>query len=95
MIKVILKSRDYNRLNEAADWHGTYLRQIFKENVLGPEFPSVSRIRNQYIKHIIVKIPPKQSLVKTKLYIQEGLKRYENVGTFKNVRVNVDVDPQH
>jgi primosomal protein N' (replication factor Y) len=93
MIKLVFKSRDYNRLNEAADWLSTYLKQVFKSNILGPEFPNVSRIRNQYIKHILIKIPPKQSLTKTKAYLEEGIKRYENVGTFKSVRLNVDVDP--
>jgi len=93
MVKIVLKSRDYNRLNEAADWFATYMKQIFKENVLGPEFPSISRIRNQYIKHIILKIPPKQSLTKTKEYLNDGVKRYDNVGSFKQVRLNIDVDP--
>lgn len=93
MIKIVFKSRDYNRLNEAADWFATYMKQIFKEQVLGPEFPGISRIRNQYIKHIILKIPPKQSLSKTKDYLREGIKRYDNVGSFRQVRLNVDVDP--
>ncbi len=93
MIKLIFKSRDYNRLNEASDWLCTYLKQIFKSNVLGPEFPTVSRIRNQHIKHVILKIPPSQSLSKTKAYLEEGVKRYENVGSFKSVRLNIDVDP--
>jgi primosomal protein N' (replication factor Y) len=93
MIKIVFKSRDYNRLNEAADWFATYMKQIFKDNVLGPEFPGVSRIRNQYIKQIILKIPPKQSLTKTKEYLNEGVKRYDNVGSFKQVRLNIDVDP--
>jgi len=93
MIKIIFKSRDYNRVNEAADWFATYMKQIFKENVLGPEFPGVSRIRNQYIKHIILKIPPKQSLTKTKAYLREGVNRYDNVGSFRQVRINIDVDP--
>jgi len=93
MIKLSFKSKDYNRLNEAADWMGVYLKQIFKQNVLGPEFPGIARIRNQYIKHIIIKIPPKQSLSKTKAYLNKGIDRYENVSQFRNVRLNIDVDP--
>jgi primosomal protein N' (replication factor Y) len=93
MIKIVFKSRDYNRLNEAAEWFSTYMKQIFKDNVLGPEFPGVSRIRNQYLKQIILKIPPKQSLTKTKDYLNDGVKRYDNVGSFKQVRLNIDVDP--
>ena len=93
MIKLTFKSKDYNRLNEAADWMAVYLKQIFNQNVLGPEFPGIARIRNQYIKHIIIKIPPKQSLSKTKSYLMTGIDRYENVSMFKSVRLNIDVDP--
>lgn len=93
MIKLIFKSKDYNRLNEAADWMGLYLKQIFNKNILGPEFPGIARIRNQYIKHIIIKIPPEQSLTKTKSYLLKAIERYDAVSKFKNVRLNIDVDP--
>ncbi len=93
MIKLIFKSKDYNRLNESADWMAIYLKQIFNKNILGPEFPGIARIRNQYIKHIIIKIPPKQSVSKTKSYLLKGIERYESISKFRNVRLNVDVDP--
>lgn len=93
MIKLIFKSKDYNRLNEAADWLAIYLKQIFSKQVLGPEFPGIARIRNQYIKQIILKIPPQQSLSKTKSYLMKGIDRYESVARFKGVRLNIDVDP--
>jgi primosomal protein N' (replication factor Y) len=93
IIKLIFKSKDYNRLNEASDWMAVYLKQIFHHNVLGPEFPGIARIRNQYIKHIIIKIPPKQSITKTKSYLKTGIDRYENVSKFRSVRLNIDVDP--
>ena len=50
------------------------MRLVFKDNVLGPEFPVVSRIRNQYHKNILLKIPHNQSLVKTKSVSSEKLK---------------------
>jgi len=93
MIKLIFKSKDYNRLNEASDWLAVYLKQIFNKNILGPEFPGIARIRNQYIKHIIIKIPPKQSLSKTKSYLLKGIERYESVAKYRSVRLNIDVDP--
>lgn len=93
LIKLTFKSKDYNRLNEAAEWVAVYLKQIFNQNILGPEFPGIARIRNQYIKHIIIKIPPKQSLSKTKNYLLTGIDRYENVSKFRSVRLNIDVDP--
>ena len=56
----------YNKVNIGADWFAKSLRQVFKSNVLGPEFPPISRIRNQYHKNILVKIPQQHSLRKTK-----------------------------
>jgi primosomal protein N' (replication factor Y) len=92
IIKLIFKAKDYNKLNEAADWLGLYLKQIFKTNILGPEFPGIARIRNQYIKHIIIKVPANQSLSKTKSYLLNGIDKFESIGKFKSVRLNVDVD---
>lgn len=92
IIKLIFKSKDYNRLNEGADWMGVYLKQIFKSNILGPEFPGIARIRNQYIKHIIIKIPPKHSLAKTKSHLLNGIDKFESISKFRSLRLNVDVD---
>ena len=50
------------------------LRNVFKAGVLGPEYPPVARIRNQYLKNVIIKIPLGSPLVKTK----NSIKRIEN-----------------
>lgn len=88
-----MRGRDFNKVNEASDWIAQGLQNAFRENVLGPEFPPVARIRNQYYKIIMLKIPGKQSLVKTKQYIQKLLKSYESIGAFRSVRVIINVDP--
>ena len=66
IIKITFKHKDYNKLNEAADWFVKALRNVFGGSVLGPEYPPVARIRNQYIKNVIIKINPGQSTVKNK-----------------------------
>ena len=66
MIKITLKAKDFNRLNEASDWLAKGLRNLFKQGVLGPEAPLVSRIKREYIKNIMLKIPAQQSLAQTK-----------------------------
>ncbi len=93
LVRFTLKSRDYNRVNESSEWLATYYKQIFKNHVLGPEFPPVLRIRNQYHKHILLKIPPNQSITKTKNYIDQGRDKFEAIGTFKSVQLVIDVDP--
>ncbi|NRA92483.1 MAG: primosomal protein N', partial [Psychroserpens sp.] len=92
MIKITLKHKDYNKVNVGADWYAKSLRTVFKQHVLGPEYPPVARIRNQYLKHILVKIPPKQSLAKTKEAIIKINNSFSSVKDFRAVRVILNVD---
>lgn len=93
LIKLTLKGKDYNLVNESSAWLAKALRQAFKENVLGPEFPPVARIRNEYYKNIMVKIPAKQSLGKTKKFIEKSLKTFNSIAPYRKIRVIVNVDP--
>src|SRR5690606_14329793 len=92
LIKITFKLRNYNKVNVAADWYAKSLRMVFKTDILGPEFPPVSRIRNQFIKHIIVKIPPKHSVSKTKEAIIKINNSFFAVKDFRAVRVILNVD---
>jgi len=93
LIKFTLKSRDYSKTNEAADWVATALKNVFQEHVLGPEFPPVARIRNEYYKNILLKIPPQQSLGKTKAHINKILSSFNSIGNWRAVRIIINVDP--
>jgi primosomal protein N' (replication factor Y) len=92
LIKITFKHKDYNRVNLAADWYAKSLKQVFKSNVLGPEFPPVSRIRNLYNKNILIKIPQNQSLGKTKEAIIKIDNSFNAVKDFRAVRVVLNVD---
>ena len=92
LIKLTLKHKDYNKVNEGAEWLATSLRHVFNANVLGPEFPVVSRIRNQYHKNILIKIPQNQSLTKTKSVLQKIKLRFLSTRDFRAVRLLINVD---
>ena len=92
IIKLTIKHKDYNKVNEGSDWLATSLRLVFKDNVLGPEFPVVSRIRNQYHKNILLKIPQNQSLVKTKAVLQKIKMSFSSTANFRAVRLLINVD---
>ena len=92
MILFTVRHKDFNKTNEAADWLAKSLKASFKQNVLGPEFPAVSRIRNQYNKNILLKIPLQQNLSDTKSYIMKVLKTFEAIRNYNGVRVIVNVD---
>ena len=92
IIKITFKHKNYNSLNEAADWFAKSLRNVFRNGVLGPEYPPVARIRNQYLKHVIIKIPMGQSLGKTKNSIKRIENSFNAISQFRSVRVIYNVD---
>lgn len=93
LIKITLKHRDYNKVDTGVNWLFKALYSSFGELVLGPTAPVVSRIRNQYIKNIIIKIPPKQSLANTKSKVIKIRNTFEAVKDFRPIRFLMDVDP--
>jgi len=92
MIKITLKHKDYQKVNVGAEWYAKSLRTVFDKHVLGPEYPPVARIRNQYLKHILIKIPQKQSLSKTKEAIIKINNSFLSIKDFRAVRVILNVD---
>lgn len=92
LIKITLKHRDFTKVDTGINWLAKSLQHVFKDNVLGPSAPAVARIRNQYIKNLIIKIPPKQSLGKTKAQIQKIKTTFEAVKDFRPIRFILDVD---
>ncbi len=91
-IKITLKHKDYNTVDAASIWFAKSLRQVFSEHVLGPESPPISRIRNQFHKNILVKIPKKQSLFKTKEAIIKINNSFLSIKGFRSVKLILNVD---
>ena len=92
LIKITCKNKNHQKLTQAALWYAKGLSSQLKENVLGPEPPPVSRIRNYYITNILVKIPKEQSLGKTKKYIAAVGRSFASIKDFSSVKVTIDVD---
>lgn len=95
LVKITFRGRDYNRVNEGSDWYGKALRNSLKGSgveVLGPEFPPVARIRNQYHKHLVVKIPSGVNLNGVKGALKKIGKSYEAIANFRSVRLIFNVD---
>jgi len=92
MIKIILRHTDFNRVSEGADWFAKALREkIVQEgvSVLGPEFPTIPRIRNEYIKEILVKIDAqKASIRQLKALILRTEVSLQSIGSFRAIRTS-------
>jgi primosomal protein N' (replication factor Y) len=92
LIKLTLKHRDYDKLKEGSMWLYQVMQQSLPMPVLGPEEPAISRIRNEYIRTIMVKIPSTTSIVTTKNTLQKILNSFEAVAAYRSIRVIVNVD---
>lgn len=93
LIEFTLKHKDeYVVEKGAADLAGS-LRDVFKERVIGPEFPVVRRIQNLYLKQIKLKLERDVSDKKIKERIQQLLDEFYSVPLNKSIRIIVDVDP--
>ncbi len=92
IIKLTLKQRDFDKLKEGSMWLYQVLSQNLNMPVLGPEEPAISRIRNEYIRTIIIKIPQNISIVSTKKTIQKILNSFEAVAQYRAIKVALNVD---
>ncbi|MFV8332462.1 replication restart helicase PriA [Flavobacterium sp. GSP14] len=92
IIKLTLKQRDFDKLKEGSMWLYQVLSQNLNMPVLGPEEPAISRIRNEYIRTIIIKIPQNISIVTTKKTIQKILNSFEAIAQYRAIKVSLNVD---
>jgi primosomal protein N' (replication factor Y) len=93
LVRINLKHKDYEKLKDGALWLFNVLIQNLQIPVLGPEEPAISRIRNEYIRTITIKIPLGAALGTTKRTIQKILDSLDAVPQYRSVKVTVNVDP--
>ena len=94
LIKITMKHKQPNLLNEGAKMFTQQLRAQLGNRVIGPAVPGVPRVRNQYLLDILIKLERNGSLIaKAKTLIREATRNMQSQKGFSGVRVNVDVDP--
>jgi primosomal protein N' (replication factor Y) len=92
IIKLTLKHREFEKLKEGSMWLYQVLSQNLGIPVLGPEEPAISRIRNEYIRTILIKISNDMPLTGTKKTIQKMLNSFEAVAQYRAIKVIANVD---
>ncbi|MCB0480522.1 MAG: primosomal protein N' [Flavobacteriales bacterium] len=69
------------------------LKKNLKSEILGPEKPSISRIRNWYIQHILIKFNKNMNQPLEKVALKNCIENLYSEKLISNSRVNLDVDP--
>lgn len=94
MVGITIKHQNLDLVNAASEYFTGILKDALEEaDVLGPEFPAIARIRGEYIKNILVKIPRNATTNKTKEMILHKMELFHITDPFKKCRLIVDVDP--
>ena len=93
LIFINVKHKDANVLNAAALRFANLLKAQLGTRVLGPEQPLVSRIRNYYIRQIIIKSDKSTAIQKVKSVLKQTIVDFNTENTYKGVIIQIDVDP--
>ncbi len=93
LVMIKLKHKDFKKLNPAATALSSMLRPIFKQDLLGPEYPIVSRVKNLYIKQMLIKFNREHNAQQVKDIIMKQIKLFQLDPDYKSVIVQIDVDP--
>ena len=92
IVRITLKHREFDKLKEGAIWLYQVLSQNLNIPVLGPEEPGINRIRNEYIRTIMIKIPQNLSIISTKKTIQKILNSFDAVPQYRAIKASLNVD---
>jgi primosomal protein N' (replication factor Y) len=92
LLKITVKHNNLELVNQAAAELATDLQKRFPKQVLGPEFPLIERLQNQYLKEIWVKFAKDSLLEKKKEILQKVITQFQTHSKHKQVRVIVNVD---
>ncbi|HPE99108.1 MAG TPA: primosomal protein N' [Bacteroidales bacterium] len=94
LIRLSVMHKDKPVADKASAMMKALLKKQFNEKqLLGPEFPPVARIKNFYIKNILIKLPRNKELGSYKKWISAQIAELLAHPDNKGVRVITDVDP--
>jgi primosomal protein N' (replication factor Y) len=93
LIYVLVKGRNSDVVDSAADHLAQGLRTVFGDRVFGPDKPVITRIQNFYIKKIMLKIEQEASSEKAKKLLREVMNHTLSNSAFKSIFMQIDVDP--
>jgi primosomal protein N' (replication factor Y) (superfamily II helicase) len=93
IIKITVRGKDGTLVDVGSQHLAQQFRNHFTSRVLGPEYPTVARIRDEFHKNIMLKAERETSVGKMKEIIARYVLEFKTHPDFKKMRVVIDVDP--
>ena len=80
-------------LEEFSTILGRHMREIFDERILGPDLPPVAKVKQLYIRKIVLKAENTLSQYKINELLQNLQQAYLSQPRFRSITMYYDVDP--
>lgn len=93
LIHIMVKDKSNLIASKASDYLVFLLKPEFGNMLLGPQDPYISKIRGQYLKSIMIKLPSGVSLSKEKAFVRQKIDAIKKEKDYRRTRIIVDVDP--
>lgn len=93
LIQLSVTAKDVNLVNNMSEELAKRLRGTFGKDLLGPQFPLVSKIKNNYYKRIILKIDKSLGPQNVRHILTSEINNLHQNFRDENFRVQIDVDP--
>jgi primosomal protein N' (replication factor Y) len=93
VIELSVVSKDQNVVNDIAQQLADQLKPLFGGMMLGPEFPLVAKIKDQYHKRILLKINREYSPTQVRNLLKQEIDTLQFNNKKSIYRLQVDADP--
>ncbi|MEK6781568.1 MAG: primosomal protein N' [Bacteroidota bacterium] len=95
LIEITIKHVDKNICREVAEKLDQTIRGKLKSvKILGPGEPMISKIRNEYLMTVLIKVPRDQGkLGELKSFLQQAAQHLNQLKEYRNAKIVFDVDP--
>lgn len=93
LVYIYIKHRDVHLLEEFSEIFGKQMREIFDYRVLGPDLPPIARIKQLYIRKIVLKVENSLSQYKVNEVLQNLQQAYCNMPRYRSIVMFYDIDP--
>lgn len=93
LVYIYMKHRDVHVLEEFSEIIGKRMREIFDNRILGPDLPPIARIKQLYIRKIILKVENGLSQYKINETLQNIQEAYCSMPRYRSIVMYYDIDP--
>ena len=93
LVYIYIKHRDVKILDEFSELLGQHLRNIFEERILGPDLPPVARVKQLYIRKMVLKIESNLSQYKVNDTLMEIQQAFTQNSRYRSIVMFYDIDP--